>query len=191
MKTKYFSLLLLLVVGLLSFSGCDDDDNTTEFLNYDGPNFTAPTNPAGLTTYAAYFPASVTQDFVGRRLSGVDFWLTNIPQQTVLVIYGYSGNEAIPGDELYRIDLTQRVSVTGDFTSHLIPGGLDIPADGLWLTVETTIAADGLQSIGCDQGENYSPNGDRMFRNGEWTSFNTLVPTETVNWNIRGVLATE
>lgn len=193
MKTKYFSLLLLLVVGLLGFSGCGDDDDTTEeLLNYDGPNVTAPFNGQGLNSFAAYFPASTLQDFSGRSLSGVQFWLQTIPTQTNLVIYGYSGNDAIPGDELYRIDLTQRVSNPGWIT-HQIPGGLAIPADGLWLAVETDLPADGTQSIGCDAGNNYNPNGDRMRTptSGGWSSFNGITGSETINWNIRGVLAAE
>lgn len=193
MKLKSFPLLLLLVVGLLGYSGCDDDDAVTETLNYDGPNFTAPFNGAGLNVFAAYFPASVLQDFAGRRLSGVEFFLETIPEQTSVVLYGFSGNDAIPGDELYRIDLTQRVSVAGDFTEHVIPGGFAIPSEGLWIAVETDLAADGIQSIGCDEGLNYNPNGDRMLTptSGGWSSFNAITGSERINWNIRGILATE
>lgn len=194
MKTKYFPLLLLLVIGLLGFSSCgDDDDNTEEFLNYDDANFTAPQNGAGLNTFAAYFPASTLQDFTGRRLSGVTFWLQTVPEQTSVVIYAYGGNDAIPGDELYRIDLTQRINFAGDWIDHLIPGGLDIPSDGLWLAVETDLAANGIQSIGCDEGNNFNPNGDRMRTptSGGWNSFNGITGSETVNWNIRGVLEAE
>lgn len=195
MKTKFFPLLLLICIGLLGFSSCgDDDDNSaTEVLNYDGDNFTAPRNGAGLNTFAAYFPASTVQDFAGRELSTVRFWLETVPTQTSVVIYGFSGNDALPGDELYRVDLTQRINNAGDWIDHIIPGGLAIPADGLWLAVETDLPDNNVQSIGCDAGTNYNPNGDRMRTptSGGWSSFNGITGSETINWNIRGILAAE
>lgn len=194
MKTKFFPLLLLLCVAVFGFTSCgDDDDDFQETLNYDGDNDRAPFNGVGLNTFAAYFPASELQDYAGRRLSGVTFWLEAIPSQTNVVIFGYSGNDAIPGDTLYSVNLTQRINNANDWIDHIIPGGLDIPADGLWLAVETTLAADGTQAIGCDAGNNYNPNGDRMRTptSGNWSSFNAITGSETINWNIRGILATE
>ncbi len=191
MKTAYFPLLLLLCIGLLGFSGCDDDDEVLETLNYDGPNFTAPQNGAGVNVFAAYFPESEIQrqGVAGRSLERIDFWLQSVPLQTNVVVYGFSGNDAIPGTELYRIDLTQRINNAG-WVEHIIPGGLTIPDSGIWLAVETDLAAVGAQSIGCDEGLNYNPNGDRMLTpsSGGWSSFNAITGSEQVNWNIRGVI---
>lgn len=193
MKIGIFPFLFLFCLAVSGFFACGgDDDDVQETLNYDGRNFTAPQNEAGLNEFAAYFPASELRDYAGRRLSGITFWLESVPTETNVVIYGYSGNDALPGDELYRVPLTQRINNAGDWITHLIPGGFVIPSDGLWLAVETDLAADFAQSIGCDEGDNYNPNGDRMRTptSGNWSSFNAITGSE-VNWNIRGILATE
>lgn len=191
MKITYFPLLLLLCIGLIGFSGCDDDDTVIETLNYDGSNFTAPQNGAGLNAFAAYFPESEIQSrgVAGRQLERIDFWLQAVPNQTNVVVYGFSGNDAIPGAELYRVDLTQRIN-NGGWIEHIIPGGITIPAEGIWLAVETDLANIGDQAIGCDEGLNFNPNGDRMLTptSGGWSSFNAITGSETINWNIRGVL---
>lgn len=188
---KNIFLPLLVLVSLLAFTSCSEDE-VTETLNYDGDNLTAPRNGAGLNTFAAYFPASELQQrgVGGRQLERIDFWLQDIPRQSNVVVYGFSGNDAQPGTELYRIDLTQRVSNPG-WQMHIIPGGLTIPEDGIWLAVETDLVANGDQSIGCDAGNNYNPNGDRMRTptSGGWSSFNALTGSGRINWNIRGVLA--
>jgi len=191
MKTTYFPLLLLLCFGLIGFSGCGEDGVVLETLNYDGANFTAPQNGVGMNVFAAYFPESEIQSrgVAGRQLERIDFWLQSVPTQTNVVVYGFSGNDAIPGTELYRVDLTQRINNPG-WVEHIIPGGLTIPESGIWLAVETDLAANFAQSIGCDEGLNYNPNGDRMLTpsSGGWSSFNAITGNETINWNIRGVL---
>lgn len=200
MKTSFSLLFSLLLIGLLGFSSCgEDDDNNNgpdlETLNYDGNNVTAPALERGSRTFAAYFPANEVQSLVGRKLARVDFWLQDIPDATSVVIYSVGDNDRAPGPQLYRIDLTQRINNTGWY-EHLIPAAsqVEIPAEGLWLAVETIAPTDRFQSIGCDNGANFNPNGDRMLppTGGTWTSFSEVTSGgETINWNIRGVLAAE
>ena len=195
MKYASLSLALFLALGLFMFTGCGDDDAavTADTLNYDGPNVTAPQNGAGLNTFAAFFTTDQTQPFAGRRLERVRFWLTRIPLATSVVVYAEGNTDRSPGAELYRVNLTQRIRNTG-WNEHVLTTPVDVEADrGLWLAVEVDIENNGDQAIGCDSGASYSPNGDRLLPStgGVWTSFNEITGSETVNWNIRGVLADE
>ncbi|MEM9525970.1 MAG: hypothetical protein AAGA31_05125 [Bacteroidota bacterium] len=191
MKTNSLPFLLLLCIGLLSWSACgDDDDIVQDSLNYDGPNFTAPQNAAGFNTFAAYFPSSVTQPFIGRDLVSVRFWLQDIPLSTTVIIYDVdpNGDDRQPGPILYSRDITQRINATG-WIDHNLTTPVELTGAGLWIGIETEIAQNLGQAIGCDQGTNYNPNGDRFQDpSGAWTSFNEVTGTERINWNIRGFL---
>lgn len=191
MKTSSLPFLLLLCIGLLSWSSCgDDDDLVIDTLNYDGPNFTAPTNGEGFTTFAARFPGAETQAFTGRKLERISFYLEQVPISTVVLVYDIGTDDREPGDLLYSIDLTQRIRNTG-WVEHVLTTPVDITGDGLWLAVETELEA-GDQAIGCDQGTNYNPNGDRLqVPSGAWTSFNEITGSEAINWNIRGIISEE
>jgi hypothetical protein len=191
MKTSSLPFLLFLCIGLLSWSSCGDDDNLViDTLNYDGPNFTAPTNGEGFTTFAARFPAGETQAFTGRKLEKISFYLEAIPFSTAVIVYDIGTDDRTPGQELYSIDLTQRIRNTG-WIEHVLTTPIDITGDGLWLAVEVDLDA-GDQAVGCDQGNNYNPNGDRLqVPSGAWTSFNEITGTEQINWNIRGIISEE
>jgi hypothetical protein len=191
MKTSSLPFLLFLCIGLLSWSSCGDDDGLViETLNYDGPNFTAPQNGAGFTTFAARFPGAETQAFTGRKLERISFFLEQIPFSTTVIVYDIGTDDREPGQELYSVDLTQRIRNTG-WIEHVLTTPIDITGEGLWLAVEVDLDA-GDQAIGCDQGENYNPNGDRLqVPSGDWTSFNEITGTETINWNIRGIISEE
>ena len=186
-------LFLLLAFAALSFAGCDDDDDLVQdSLNYDGPNFTAPFNAPGVTTFAAFFPESEVQEFTGRTLERVRFWLENVPTSTELIVFAAGPDDRSPGDELYRIDLTQRVRSV-EWVDHVIPGGIELTGQGIWLALALEAPENQFQLMGCDQGTNYSPNGDRLLppTGGVWTSFNEVTGSERINWNIRGFLADE
>jgi hypothetical protein len=193
MKTNFLTLLLLLVVGLLSWTGCEDDEPLRpDQLSYDGPNFTSPQIVPGVTVFAAYFPPSETQPFAGRLLDRISFDLLEIPNSTSVVIYEEGTSANAPGNEIYRVDLSGRINNVGEII-HRLPSPIEITADGIWIGVEVEVS-DISQSVGCDQGENYNTNGDRILTPEDprgWTSFNALRAGERVNWNIRGILADE
>lgn len=191
MKTSSLTLLLFLCIGLLSWSSCgDDDDLVVDTLNYDGPNFTAPQNGVGVNTFAAFFPESEVQPYIGRQLNKVSFWLERIPLSTSVVIFAAGATDREPGAELYRIDLSQRIR-TGGWVEHNLTTPIDLTGEGLWIAVEADVENDFDQAIGCDQGTNYNPNGDRFRPAGTtvWTSFNEITSTERINWNIRGFIS--
>jgi hypothetical protein len=194
MKTSTLPFLLLLCVGLLGWSSCGEDDIVVDSLNYDGDNFTAPFNDAGLHTFAAYFPPGETQAFSGRSLERVSFWMEQVPGATSVVIFAEGANDDAPGAELYRsLDLSQRIRNRG-WQDHFLTSPLTIGAnEGLWIAVEVDIPSNQFQAIGCDQGLNFNPNGDRyeIPQGPTWTNFEEFTGTERINWNIRGFLAEE
>jgi len=195
MKTTSLPFLLLLCIGLLGWSSCGDDDaddGVLETLNYDTANVTAPQLGAGFNTFAAFFPEGEVQPFQGRTLEGVQFYLENIPLETVLIVYNAGTDDRSPGSEIYSVNLTSRINNAGWYT-HTIPGGIDLNGGGIWLAVEVELANDNNQSVGCDAGTRYNPNGDRLLppTGNTWTSFQEITGSETVNWNIRGILAEE
>ena len=188
-------LLLFLALTALTFSACEDDDDplaTTGELNYAGANVTAPTLPQGTNTFAAYFPSNITSDFTGRNLETVDFFMFEVPDRTIVRIHDDSNGDREPGNQLYSIDLTQRVNNRGE-VSHRLPTPLEITGEGLWLVVEVETAQSGDRAVGCDAGQNYSPNGDLILfsTNNEFDSFQTLSGGERVNWNISATISAE
>jgi len=197
MKTASLPFLLLLCIGLLGWSSCEDDDNevVAESLNYDGDNFTAPFVDAGQHVFAAYFPPGRTQQFSGRSLERVSFWIQDVPGATSVVIFAEGADDDAPGAELYRsLDLSQRIRNRG-WQDHFLTTPLTLEADqGIWIAVESDIPSDRFQAIGCDQGLNFNPNGDRFRipQGPTWTNFEDFTDGEaTINWNIRGFLAGE
>ena len=199
---KFNILFCFLLFGLFTYTGCgdDDDDPTDELgrdeLRYDGPNFTAPLLPQNTYVYAAFFPESEVAEFAGRTLEEISFYLEEIPERVVIRVYEAGGTDNEPGREIYNVDVTARVDndtgFFGDFYDHIIPGGILLDGTGLWLGVEVQTPG-GLQIVGCDAGDNYNPNGDRLqLANGNtWTSFREFTGSEEINWNIRGFLAEE
>ncbi len=184
--------LLLLALTLFTGTGCEKDDApATTTLNYDGPNASAPQLQGGQNTYAAYFPPAEIAPYVGRTLDRVTFYLTQVPQATRVVIYDEGPDDRTPGAELYRKDITARITTTEWIEDRLIPG-IELTGRGIWLAVEVELPADSPFAVGCDAGRTYNRNGDllRLGLATQWASFNDLVG-ETVNWNIRGILADE
>ncbi len=192
---KPTTLLLLLLCFVLGWTSCGEDDEdpvtAAATLNYDGPNATAPQLPPGTNTFAAYFPPAETERLRGGTLNKISFYLTRIPQSTSVVIYADGPDDRTPGAELYRRDITGRTTTT-EWNEHLLLGdAIELTGQGLWLAIEVELAQGEPQSVGCDAGRSYSPNGDRLLIStvSDWTSFNEL-NGETVNWNIRGEVST-
>jgi hypothetical protein len=185
--------LLLLLLPLLAWMGCgEDDDNpgptATATLNYDGDNITAPALPEGRNQFAVYFPPTETAPFAGRNLEGVRFYLTSIPQSTTVVVYDEGADNRTPGPELYRRDITNRVRTTGWIDDRIIPGISIESGRGIWLVVEVELAANLGQSVGCDAGANYDPNGNLL----SLSVRPAYLPfDDDVNWNIRGLISAE
>lgn len=179
---RILSLLLL----VLAVAACgDDEDQLGAELSYDGPNFTGPVLDAGVHTFAARFTSNEIANYVGQDLERVSFFLGLLPAKVELVVFG-EGTDASPGAELYRIDLTQRVT-PGQFNDHRLQNPITLSEQDYWLAVEVT-HDERQQSVGCDAGPR-DPNGDWLFStpNSGWDSYlQRTNGAESVNWNIRG-----
>lgn len=190
MKLLHLSLLLL---ALLTWTGCEDEDAPTlTTLNYDGANATAPSLPAGINKFAVYFPPERTIPYSGRDLERVTFYVSAIPTATRVAVHKEGPDNLTPGDVIERRDISARVTTTGWY-EHRLTNPLTLSDEGIWLVVEVEVATDGSRAIGCDAGRNYNPNGDLIqYANAtQYGSFQQITGNETVNWNIRGVLAAE
>ena len=183
--------LPLLLLALLVWTGCDDEDAAvTQTLNYDGDNFSAPQLPPGDNSLLVYFPPSETNAFVGRTLERVTFYMSEIPLSTSVVVYDEGPDDRTPGAELYRRNITGRVNSTGWIEDRL-QNPIEITGAGLWLAIDVTLADGSPFSVGCDLGRTYDRNGDllRLATNPNFIVGFQDTNGETVSWNIRGVLS--
>ena len=172
---------------MLLLAACGGDERSLETsLRYDGDNFNAPLlNPDTYET-AARFPANITRDYVGQKLTQVSYYMAATPLQTTLKIYS-GGTSSAPGQVVYEATLTGTIT-NNAFNAHVLSEPLEITGEDLWLSVRFRLNR-GLQTIGCDQGPR-DDNGDLMYQEstGEWTTFNDFTGGESINWNIRGVV---
>ena len=178
----------ILLFGLmLVFAACGDDERTVDgSLRYDGDNVTAPILPPGTYETAARFPANFTNDYVGKNLTQISYYMAETPLQTTLKIYS-GGSSSAPGQVVYEATLTGTITQNA-FNAHVLSTPLEITGDDLWVSIRFRLNR-GLQSIGCDAGPG-DVNGDWMYEEStnEWTSFNEFSGGESINWNIRGVV---
>jgi len=182
---KNISILILLVA--ICFISCQKDnaspDNT---LNYDGDNFTAPSLPFGEHFFAARFTNNELEDYIGKSLKEVTFFVGQLPENCFLEIYE-GGTDSEPGERIYNADLSNGL-VAPEWNTHSLATPIEITGKDLWLAVKV-FHLQNQQSIGCDTGPR-NPNGDWMNRqdNPGWKTFAEIVPGESVNWNIRGIV---
>ena len=180
-KISYLLLVLTLV-----FVQCKKDDRQLEStLQYDGPNVNAPLLQEGTYEAAARFPASITNDYVGQKLTQVSYYMASIPLQTSLRIYS-GGTENSPGTMVYEASLTGNVA-QNDFNAHVLSTPLEITGEDLWLSIRFRTNRE-LQTIGCDPGPAVE-NGDWLYQesDGRWLPYSQRTSV-SVNWNIRGVV---
>ena len=107
------SLALFLCAGLLLWSACQNDDPAPPVfeneLRYDGPNLTGPVLAAGEYEAAVRFSAGYLDNYDGRELTAVQFFLGQLPAGCELRIYeGTTGGDA-PATLLASFDLSAQV----------------------------------------------------------------------------------
>lgn len=176
-----------LLVGLaILFAACKDDRSVESSLRYDGDNFNAPLLEEDLYEAAARFPAAITSQYIGQRLTQVSYYMAGTPQQTTLRIYS-GGSASEPGQIVYEGSLTGSIT-QNTFNAHVLDTPVEITGEDLWLSIRFRQNRT-LQTIGCDQGPN-DANGDWLYQesDGRWLTFNQRTG-ERINWNIRGVIA--
>lgn len=186
---KYLFLLLCFTV---IFQACQDDEavpEPTNLLNYDGDNFSAPSLDEGIYEAAARFTTTEVAEFQGRQLTRVDVYFVTVPASPRVKIYA-QGEGGLPGEILYNSSLAPEETTPDSWTRHTLTTPVDIPAEGLWISVRMTHPVNNIGSVGCDEGA-ANANGDLMFVNGDniWTNLRDFTNGETdINWNIRGVV---
>lgn len=180
-------MILMIAVPFIMASCSDDDGFQDAELNYDAANFDAPQLPEGTFEAAARFPSSITSQYNTQRLTEVEFYLQNVPENCRILIYG-QGTTDVPGNLLYSADITNNIS-GGRWNSHSLTNPITITGQDLWISVEVQHTGD-LRSIGCDPGP-AANNGDKFYDSffDEWETFRSWSQGDTsINWNIRGIV---
>lgn len=185
---KRLNFLMLLACVMFAFS-CNDDDvspNPDNILSYDGENSSAPLVEAGQHEFAARFLASQTSFFEGQELTHVDFFMGPVfPAKCEVKVYG-ANNSVSPGSLLYSKDVTNDL-IGQDWNSHQLSTPITVPSGDLWIAIAVEHTTN-QQSVGCDLGP-ANPNGDWLFKStdGGWERYLDRT-TESVNWNIKGII---
>lgn len=190
MKNIFFIFLSCTLI----FLSCKKDDPTIE-LRYDDDNFSAPALPSGTFDAGQRFPSNIVDNYVGRTLDEVDFYIQEKPAGCEILIYG-EGSSSSPGSLLYSQDVINQVSANS-WNTHTLSTPVDITNDDLWIVVRLIHNSE-TRSIGCDEGPART-NGDWMLGEGEleWKTYRDLSTNPStgenvnVNWNIRGILSEE
>ncbi|MEE9371744.1 MAG: hypothetical protein V3V00_01695 [Saprospiraceae bacterium] len=181
---KNYILLTIIFIGFLS-CGKDDGDLSTNMLRYDGDNATSPIFPVGDHEAAARFPSFVTNEFIGKQLTGVEVFIYNVPSSIFLNIYD-SGSAVGPNIPIIRVDITN--SLTPNRMNLLeFSAPLDVTTE-MWISISWTQNIE-EQVMGCDAGP-ANTNGDWVFLSTDmqgWSSFRQRTG-ESINWNIRGIV---
>ena len=176
----------LLLVGVLFMTACGEDRIAQNVLNLDGDNFTAPNLPEDVYEAASQFSAAVVAPYAGQQLKEVEVYMYDSPLSTLVKIYG-PGDGNGPGSLLYEGDLTGNIR-NNNWTTHILSEPLVLTGEELWISVRLRHART-LQSIGCDEGPT-ERGGDWLFMTSDnsWQRFGDRFPSESINWNIRGIV---
>lgn len=186
MKLKH---LLIFALGAMTFLSCGDDESPIPsdrtVLNYDGPNFAAPSLGAGLHEFAARFTNVLLRNVEGRSIEQVSFYLYNVPSQVYINI----SNDLTP-TQPGNILNTQLVTNLQANSWNTVTLNEPFLLDGtpVWIGLEVTLNSR-MQTIGCDEGP-ANPNGDWLYMESDlaWDTFRNW-NQESVNWNIRAVIS--
>ena len=189
---NFFASILLFSV---LFAACNDDDLQPDdnILNYDGDNVTSPVLDPGTYELAVRFTQDELDPIRDKKLAGVQFFM-GVRPATLKVFVSGPGSNNEPGNFLFEQDLTNIATGQGGlqlgaFNELRIDPPLDLPDTEMWLSVEFQMDETN-QNIGCDSGP-ADPNGDYIYdsNKGIWETFRARTNgSESVNWNIRGIL---
>lgn len=179
------NFILILLISAM-FIACGDD-NEESLLHYDSDNVTGPVFNDGAYITAVRFPAQALTSFDGNELIAVDVYVLERPSSARLAILTGDGNSFSPTGE-----------ITGQSLGSLTPNSWNritlnqpytIDGSEFWIAVDFSVNSS-IMVIGCDAGP-ANPNGDLLFQDSDniWTTFRDFSTTESINWNIRGVLS--
>ena len=188
------NIFLVFLSCTFLFLSCDKDDPTIE-LRYDADNSSAPTLPAGTFDAGQRFPSNIVDNYVGRTLDEVDFYIQEKPVDCEILIYD-EGTSSSPGNLIYSTNVINQVS-SNSWNTHTLSTPVEIKDEDLWIVVRV-VHSSLMGSIGCDEGP-AKTNGDWILGDGqfEWRTYRDVTTdpngqgTISVNWNIRGILSEE
>lgn len=184
---KFF---LILLSGTLIFMSCQKDESTPE-LRYDGDQDNAPTLPVGTFDAGVRFPKNILDNFIGRTLNEVEFYIQDKPANVEVLIYG-EGSATEPGPNLLYTQNVNSAVFAESWISHTLSSPITITNEDIWVVVRLVHTSD-TRSIGCDVGPART-NGDWMLGEGEtdWRTYRDISNGQvSVNWNIRAYLSEE
>lgn len=180
------SSLYFCLIAILTLTIACKKDTPDNVLHYDDANVTGPLLPPGASEAAVLFPADITNNYQGRQLVAVRYFMLAKPLEAQIKIYG-EGTANFPGPELYSAVVTDNVR-TLQWNEHSLTTPIDLDGSDLWISLQL-VHASAQRSIGCDDGPNVR-NGDWLYlpTDGRWETFINRT-SESVNWNIRGILS--
>ncbi len=177
-------VLFFLLLSIVAFS-CEKDDDLTADLFYDRGSNDAPALNAGEYLAAVRFPASEMQDYQGRNLEGIEYYLKETPNQCEVRVYqGGSGTE--PGNLIYTKAVTTEME-RDSWNLHTPDTNIELSGEELWIAVRIVLNDVGA-TIGCDVGP-ATTDGDwfNADSNNVWETFRSFTNNDVnINWNIRG-----
>lgn len=181
---RNLSSLLILFVFLLS--ACEKDNSSTNLLNYDSDNVTAPQFLPGDYEMAARFTPSETGSFQGQFLEEVQVYLLERPSRTEIIIYD-EGTADNPGSVLHTQVVSSEVR-PNSWNTILLDTPIEIGDKDLWISCKVR-HTDPYGTVGCDAGP-ANQNGDKLFTSDDgWITLRAFTNQSiNINWNIRGVL---
>lgn len=180
--------LLLIVLCSLIVTSCGDD-NEEQMLHYDGDNVNAPVFNEGAYVTAARFPANIMNIYNGNTLEAVDLYIMERPTAARLVVLR---GDAASGSPIGEITGQSLGSLTTNSWNRIaLNQPVAIDGSELWIGIDFSVSSS-VQVIGCDAGP-ANTNGDFMLEDfpgeaNQWTTFRDYTSTESINWNIRGIL---
>lgn len=192
-ETMKHLLLIFLALATLTFTGCGDDDDDAGSnevaLRHDGANVTGPFMPAGTHEFLVRFDANDIDQYVGRTLDRIEFFLGELPAGVGVAILDGT-QPGFPDNEVYFRDIGSRVNSTGWITHRLAETVVVEQGRDLWFSIIVVLDQE-QRSVGCDAGPR-EDGGDLLLREFD-NDFITFADAtgESVNWNIRGYLAPE
>lgn len=175
--------LLALALCALALVACEDDDAPVEnVLALDGPNLTGPILAAGTHRFAVQFFPEDLDPFAGQNLVTARIFVGQAPESMRISVH--TGGTTAPGIEEASLNVSSFGNV-GRFIDYDIgPVAID-PNDFLWIVAEVELAQS-QQSIGCDAGPAVE-GGDWLWSGDRYEPYVDRT-SESVNWNIRGVV---
>ena len=182
--------LVFIAFAMLAISSCGDDSGSEELLHYDGDNVTGPQFNPGAFITAARFPGNIMAGFVGQTIDAVDLFILDQPADARLVILAGDPVLGEPTGEITGQSITSVIE-TDSWNRITLNTPYIVDGSEIWIGLDFSVTVPS-QITGCDAGP-ADRNGDLLFQASEnaYTTFRDLTNTESINWNIRGVFASE